>query len=48
MTGAALLAQQLRVLHVVTAQNVAGMSAEDSLAQPAGGGNCANWILGTW
>jgi len=46
MTGAALLAHQLRVLHVVTARNLEGMSAGDSLAQPPGGGNCANWILG--
>jgi len=46
MTGAAILAHQLQVLHVVVARNLEGMSPEDSLAQPAGGGNCANWILG--
>jgi uncharacterized damage-inducible protein DinB len=46
MTGAALLAHQLRVLHAVAARNLEGMSAEDSLVQPPGGGNCANWILG--
>jgi len=46
MTGASMLAHQLRVLHVVAARNVEGMSQVDSLAQPTGGGNCANWILG--
>jgi uncharacterized damage-inducible protein DinB len=46
MTAAALLSHQLRVLHVVAAQNLEGMSPEDSLVQPPGGGNCANWILG--
>jgi len=46
MNGAALLAHQLRVVHVVGAQNLDGMSAEDALLQPPGGGNCANWILG--
>jgi len=25
--------------------NLAGMTQQDSLAQPPGGGNCANWIL---
>ena len=28
------------------ADNVEGMTAEQSLAQPSPGGNCANWILG--
>ncbi len=46
MTGAALLAHQLRVVHVVVSQNVDGMTPEDALLQPPGGGNCANWILG--
>jgi len=46
MNGAALLAHQLRVVHLVVAQNLEGMSAEDALLQPPGGGNCANWILG--
>jgi uncharacterized damage-inducible protein DinB len=46
MNGAALLAHQLRVVHLVAAQNLEGMSAEDALLQPPGGGNCANWILG--
>jgi len=46
VTGGALLAHQLRVVHDVTGQNVQGMTAADSLVQPSGGGNCANWILG--
>lgn len=28
------------------AMNTEGMSQDDSLRQPVGGGNCANWILG--
>jgi hypothetical protein len=46
MTGAALLEHQLRVVHVVVARNLEGMTPEDALLQPPGGGNCANWILG--
>ncbi len=46
MTAADLLAGQLRLVHRTTALNVEGMSFDDSLVQPPGGGNCANWILG--
>jgi len=46
MNGAALLAHQLRGVHLVAARNLEGMSAEVALLQPPGGGNCANWILG--
>jgi len=45
MNGAELLTHQLRVVHLVAAQNLKGMSAEDALLQPPGGGNCTNWIL---
>lgn len=41
-----LLAQQFGMMYYVTGVNVAGMTKEQSLAQPAPGGNCANWILG--
>jgi uncharacterized damage-inducible protein DinB len=46
MNAQAILAHQLHVTHVVAARNLEGMSAQDSLIQPPGGGNCANWILG--
>jgi uncharacterized damage-inducible protein DinB len=46
VTGAAILARQLRLMHVVVARNLEGISATDALVQPPGGGNCANWILG--
>lgn len=46
MTAQAMLRHQLHVTHVVAAQNLEGMTARDSLVQPPGGGNCANWILG--
>lgn len=40
------LKTQFQVLFGTLGDNLAGMSHEDSLVQPAGGGNCANWILG--
>ncbi len=46
MSGAILLRYQLRLVHAMADRNLEGMSAEDSLVQPSGGGNCANWILG--
>jgi hypothetical protein len=41
-----LLAQQFGMMYYVADANVAGMTHEHSLKQPAPGGNCANWILG--
>ena len=46
MTAQQLLAQQFGIMYQLTAMNLDGMTAEQSLAQPPGGGNCANWILG--
>jgi len=46
VSAAAILAHQLHLVHLVAARNLEGMSAEDSLVQPPGRGNCANWILG--
>jgi uncharacterized damage-inducible protein DinB len=40
------LAQQFGLMYQVTAANLAGMTQQQSLAQPSPGGNCANWILG--
>lgn len=41
-----LLAQHLGLMYQVAGANLNGMTQEHSLAQPAPGGNCANWILG--
>src|SRR5262245_53765095 len=41
-----LIAHQFDLVYRMIADNVEGMSAEQSLAQPSPGGNCANWILG--
>ena len=40
------LKTQFQALFGTIGDNLAGMSQEDSLVQPAPGGNCANWILG--
>lgn len=40
------LAQQFALVYGTAAANLSGMTQEQSIAQPAGGGNCANWILG--
>lgn len=40
------LAQHFGLMYQVMAANLEGMTREQSLAQPPGGGNCANWILG--
>jgi uncharacterized damage-inducible protein DinB len=40
------IAHQLGLVYQMISDNVAGMTAEQSLAQPSPGGNCANWILG--
>lgn len=37
---------QTRMTQQVVAANVAGLTHEDSLAQPQPGGNCLNWVLG--
>src|SRR5262245_19066847 len=41
-----LIAHQFDLVYRMIADNVEGMTAEQSLAQPSPGGNCANWILG--
>jgi DinB superfamily len=40
------LVHQFVLLYATAAANLAGVTHDGSLAQPAGGGNCANWILG--
>ena len=40
------IAQQFGFVYRMIEVNVEGMTAEHSLAQPAPGGNCANWIVG--
>ena len=40
------LKTQFQVLFGTMSDNLAGLTQKDSLVQPAGGGNCANWILG--
>lgn len=40
------IAHQFGLVYRMIADNVEGLSAEQSLAQPSPGGNCANWILG--
>jgi uncharacterized damage-inducible protein DinB len=37
---------QARTTHTVVRLNVEGLTQEESLIQPAGGGNCLNWVLG--
>lgn len=46
MTSQALLERHFAMLYDTAAANLDGMTHEHSLAQPAPGGNCANWILG--
>ena len=46
MTTTQILKLQLDFVYTSVEANTAGMSAEDSLAAPESGGNCANWILG--
>ena len=41
-----LITHQFDLVYRMIADNVEGMTAEQSLAQPSPGGNCANWILG--
>ena len=40
------IAHQFGLVYRMIADNVEGMTAEQSLAQPSPGGNCANWIVG--
>ncbi len=40
------IAHQFGLMYRVTGSNLERMTAEQSLAQPSPGGNCANWILG--
>ncbi len=44
--GSELLADQLSYNHRVVKVNTEGLTHDDSLAAPAGGGNCLNWVLG--
>ena len=44
--GSELLADQLSYNHRVIEANTAGLTQENSLATPAAGGNCLNWVLG--
>ena len=46
MTSQQALAQHFGFVYQVAALNLEGITPEQSLAQPAPGGNCANWILG--
>src|SRR5262245_23821460 len=46
MKSQQLIAQQFDLVYRMIADNVEGMTPEQSLAQPSPGGNCANWILG--
>jgi uncharacterized damage-inducible protein DinB len=46
MTTQQALTQHFGFLYQVAAANLDGITPEQSLAQPAPGGNCANWILG--
>jgi hypothetical protein len=40
------LRQQAGMAHRVVRLNVEGLTHEDSLVQPQGGGNCLNWVVG--
>lgn len=44
--GPELLADQFSYNHRVLEVNTQGLSQEDSLASPATGGNCINWVVG--
>jgi uncharacterized damage-inducible protein DinB len=46
MTTTEMLQAQFDLIYKTVEANTAGLSAEDSLAHPEAGGNCANWILG--
>lgn len=40
------LANQLTFTHFAALKNLAGVTHEESLRAPHGGGNCMNWVLG--
>lgn len=40
------LLRQLALIHFSFTTNTEGLTHEDSLQQPAGGGNCLNWVAG--
>lgn len=40
------LSQHFGLMYQTAGANLSGVTHEQSLAQPAPGGNCANWILG--
>src|SRR5215218_10000734 len=42
----AVLRHQVGMVHGVVRMNTAGVTQQDSLAQPHPGGNCLNWVLG--
>lgn len=46
MTGKDLLKTQFHFFYRTAKLNLDGFGAEDSVAQPPNGANCANWILG--
>lgn len=46
MTGKDALKLQYGFFYNIAKSNLDGVSAEQSVAQPSPGGNCANWILG--
>lgn len=46
MNSQQVIAQQFGLVYRMIGDNVEGMTAEQSLAQPSPGGNCANWIVG--
>ncbi|MGB6132504.1 MAG: DinB family protein [Acidobacteriaceae bacterium] len=41
-----LLRTQAAAIHRILRRNLDGLSQEDTLIQPAPGGNCANWVVG--
>lgn len=41
-----LLTKQYEMLYAMTLMNLGGMTREDSLVEPEGGANTANWVLG--
>jgi hypothetical protein len=44
--GLDVLIAQLGFTHFVIKANTEGVTHDDSLVQPAAGGNCLNWVLG--
>lgn len=46
MTNQEMLARHFELVYDIVERNLDGMTHEQSLARPAAGGNCANWILG--